>query len=63
MVVIMYFNLGERYVDILLQSFITHIDYKICKYFNIVFKNMTVILYDTHNIMQIRPPEPSFMIL
>ena len=30
MVVIMYFNLGGRYVDILLQSFITHIDYKIC---------------------------------
>lgn len=39
MVIIMYFNLGGRYVDILLQSFITHIDYKICKYFNILFKS------------------------
>ena len=39
MVVIMYLNLGKRYVDILLQSFITHIGYKICKYFNILFKS------------------------
>ena len=55
MVVIMYFNLGGRYVDILLQSFIIHIDYKICilTFYSKALphtKNKTTTLLESHPV-------------